>query len=244
MRKILLLSVLILTLQIPVLAQGSRYDTTLVFSCRTNGIPVPGSVIQIRCKASMPASDAPLIVVDGEIKDSAAMSAINPSDISNITILRNVSATALYGDKASNGVIIITTKNTKQEQSALSDTKDEGSVLSRNGFVNTEPGLRICTQYGDGEEARRHEEFSKAAVTTSVYPNPARAGQSINILLNGSVQGTIRIWNSTGKLIQSSLIDEKSSFLHPLPQVAAGAYILSVTNRSGRNILSETILIQ
>ena len=76
-----------------------------------------GSTIRIRGGASLNASNDPLIVIDGvplsgnNIYGSAnPLSLINPNDIESFTILKDAAATAIYGSRASNGVIIITTK--------------------------------------------------------------------------------------------------------------------------------------
>jgi len=81
------------------------------------GAPGAGSTIRIRGGASLTASNNPLIVIDGVPVDgngisgvSNPLSTINPNDIESYTILKDASATAIYGSRASNGVIIITTK--------------------------------------------------------------------------------------------------------------------------------------
>jgi TonB-dependent starch-binding outer membrane protein SusC len=81
------------------------------------GAPGSGSTIRIRGGSSMNASNDPLIVIDGvPIENSgpagmaSSLSMINPNDIESMTILKDASATAIYGSRASNGVIIITTK--------------------------------------------------------------------------------------------------------------------------------------
>ncbi len=81
------------------------------------GAPGGGATIRIRGGASLSASNNPLIVVDGLAMDndgikgvSNPLSTINPNDIETFTVLKDASATAIYGSRASNGVIIITTK--------------------------------------------------------------------------------------------------------------------------------------
>lgn len=76
-----------------------------------------GSRIRIRGGASLNASNDPLIVIDGVpvegngIAGSAnVLNSINPNDIESISVLKDASATALYGSRASNGVLIVTTK--------------------------------------------------------------------------------------------------------------------------------------
>lgn len=75
-----------------------------------SGAPGDGGTIRIRMGASLSASNDPLIVIDGIPVDNVSISSINPNDIENFTVLKDASATAIYGSRASNGVIIITTK--------------------------------------------------------------------------------------------------------------------------------------
>lgn len=81
------------------------------------GSPGAGSVIRVRGGASLSASNDPLIVIDGVPLSNNAISGaanplslINPNDIESFTVLKDASATAIYGSRASNGVILITTK--------------------------------------------------------------------------------------------------------------------------------------
>ncbi|MDO5615151.1 MAG: SusC/RagA family TonB-linked outer membrane protein [Cruoricaptor ignavus] len=83
----------------------------------TGGAPGSGSTIRIRGGSSLNASNDPLIVIDGVPVDNGGISGaanplalINPNDIESFNILKDASATAIYGNRASNGVIIITTK--------------------------------------------------------------------------------------------------------------------------------------
>lgn len=83
----------------------------------TSGDPSGGAAIQIRGGASLAASNDPLIVIDGVPMDtkgvvgsSNPLSLVSPESIESMTILKDASATAIYGSRASNGVIIITTK--------------------------------------------------------------------------------------------------------------------------------------
>lgn len=88
-----------------------------------NGAPGSGSQIRIRGGASLNASNDPLIVIDGVPIDNSSiagapnpLSMINPNDIETYTILKDASATAIYGSRASNGVIIIQTKSGSADQ--------------------------------------------------------------------------------------------------------------------------------
>ncbi|HVZ98022.1 MAG TPA: TonB-dependent receptor [Chitinophagaceae bacterium] len=82
-----------------------------------SGAPGSGSTIRIRGGASLNASNDPLIVIDGVPLDNSGISGaanplslINPNDIESFSVLKDASAAAIYGSRASNGVIIITTK--------------------------------------------------------------------------------------------------------------------------------------
>jgi iron complex outermembrane receptor protein len=84
------------------------------------GAPGAGAQIRIRGGASLNASNDPLYVIDGLVIDNNTakgmtniLAMVNPNDIENFTVLKDASATAIYGSRASNGVIIITTKKGK-----------------------------------------------------------------------------------------------------------------------------------
>lgn len=98
------------------------------------GEPGGGSTIRIRGGSSLNASNDPLIVIDGLAMDnygvqgmSNPLALVNPADIESFTVLKDASATAIYGSRASNGVIIITTKKGRR------DTKP---TISYNGNVS------------------------------------------------------------------------------------------------------------
>lgn len=91
-------------------------------SINTSGAPGSGSEIRIRGGASLNASNDPLIIIDGlpisndtGVGATSVLSSINPNDIESFTVLKDASATAIYGSRASNGVIIITTKKGGKE---------------------------------------------------------------------------------------------------------------------------------
>ncbi len=109
-----------------------------------SGEPGSGSTIRIRGGASLNASNDPLIVIDGVPLSSVNLQGINPSDIESYTILKDAAATAIYGSRASNGVIIITTKKGRSgkpvisfsPQVSVSYNPKEYPVLSAAEFSN------------------------------------------------------------------------------------------------------------
>ena len=91
-----------------------------------SGMPGSGATIRIRGGASLNASNDPLIVIDGLPVSNGGisgmsdpLSSINPEDIESFTVLKDASATAIYGSRASNGVIVITTKKGAKTGTAL-----------------------------------------------------------------------------------------------------------------------------
>jgi iron complex outermembrane receptor protein len=112
------------------------------------GAPGSGSRIRIRGGSSLNASNDPLIVIDGVPLDNTgisgsanALNLINPAEIENITVLKDASAAAIYGSRAANGVLLITTKKGK-------GGKKLSVNVSTNNTVSTVPNL-VPTLTGD-----------------------------------------------------------------------------------------------
>src|SRR5690554_3629218 len=105
-----------------------------------SGSPTAGSTIRIRGGASLNASNDPLIVLDGVPLENGGISGnsenflslINPSDVESMTILKDASPTAIYGSRASNGVIIITTKKGSSDRLKVTLTTTNSVQTSTN----------------------------------------------------------------------------------------------------------------
>ncbi len=116
------------------------------------GSPTSGSTIRIRGGASLNASNDPLIILDGvpmEVGGSVSgsgnfLSLINPNDIESMTVLKDASSTAIYGSRASNGVIIINTKKggsdkikvNFQTTNSFQNRTKTSDMLSHDEYVN------------------------------------------------------------------------------------------------------------
>ena len=107
-----------------------------------DGAPGAGSTIRIRGGASLNASNDPLIVIDGiPVSNDAApgtpnaLATINPNDIETFTVLKDASATAIYGSRASNGVIIIQTKKGTQDKIKVSYS---GTLTAKDPYKRIE----------------------------------------------------------------------------------------------------------
>ena len=103
------------------------------------GASTDGATIRIRGGSSLSASNDPLIILDGVYIDNSGvsgmgniLSTINPNDIESFTVLKDASATAIYGSRASNGVIIITTKKGKSGQLKVSYSGSVTASMRRN----------------------------------------------------------------------------------------------------------------
>ena len=94
----------------------------------TTGDPGAGTSIRIRGTRSISASNEPLIVLDGVVDAVNDINEINPADIESISILKDASATAIYGARGSNGVILITTKEASVSGSVSVTAKLSGGV--------------------------------------------------------------------------------------------------------------------
>ena len=100
-----------------------------------NGAPGSGGTIRIRMGASLSADNDPLIVIDGVPVSNTSISAINPNDIASFTVLKDASATAIYGSRASNGVIIITTKKGSADGTSRPSFNYNGNMTDRKSVV-------------------------------------------------------------------------------------------------------------
>jgi TonB-linked SusC/RagA family outer membrane protein len=107
------------------------------------GSPQAGATIRIRGGSSLSASNSPLIVIDGVPVDNAgisgmgnALSLVNSNDIESFTVLKDASATAIYGSRASNGVIIITTKKGSTGRPLKVTYDGSVSIGNRTGKVD------------------------------------------------------------------------------------------------------------
>ncbi len=143
----------------------------------------PGSSvsINIRGQRSITASNSPLIILDG-IPVIDGLNEINPNDVASIEVLKDASAAAIYGSRASNGVIIITTKRGKNEE----------AKISYNGYYGiTQVSKKIDMMNGEQFAQLRREAYRTYNGTDS-YPTD----ESIfdDIALNSIATGTETDW--------------------------------------------------
>ncbi|MFO7940910.1 MAG: TonB-dependent receptor [Bacteroidales bacterium] len=85
----------------------------------TNGRPGGSANIKIRGVGSISAGSSPLFVIDGVPVESGNFAALNPDDIESMSILKDASAASLYGSRASNGVVLVTTKKGRKGDASI-----------------------------------------------------------------------------------------------------------------------------
>ena len=168
-------------------------------SITTSGAPGSGSQIRIRGGSSINASNDPLIVIDGlPITNSGVqgsrgvLASINPNDIDSFSVLKDASATAIYGSRASNGVIIIVTKKGKSTFSASYDVQysfgeltDRIDVFSGDEFrqlIASQPlnGTTINTSLLGTDSTNWQDEIFRQ--TTSTLHNVSLQGSLFKVL--------------------------------------------------------------
>ena len=131
-----------------------------------NGGPGGGASIRIRGGSSLNASNDPLIVIDGMALDNQGVKGapnglgmVNPNDIESFTVLKDASATAIYGSRGSNGVIIITTKKGRGNQKpqvsysgnvSMSMLANKYDVLNGDEYRNF-----VKSYYGEDSDAAK-----------------------------------------------------------------------------------------
>ena len=151
-----------------------------------SGAPGGGSEIRIRGAGSIGADSQPLVVVDGipmqlgYNKERSPLSLLNQSDISSIDVLKGAAATAIYGSRGSNGVILVTTKRGKEGRTEFSFSANSGwdQVLpsTRLDLMNAEEFARWRKENAYERAAFYGEEITDADIP-EVYRNPEALGE-------------------------------------------------------------------
>lgn len=179
----------------------------------------PGTVgkIRIRGERSLKASNDPLYVVDGvPLMSGSGIETLNPRDIESIDILKDASATAIYGSRGANGVVIVTTKQGKSGQFSLNYS---GSVTFQN-LVDRAPAVSAAdyinyrrwaaynadpTKYADPRKPTRESDAALFGLGDDMV--------STNNILNGWAGGTwnpdaVQEYDWTGQALRTGLVQE------------------------------------
>lgn len=178
---------------------------------RPSGDPAAGSTLRLRGGTSLTASNSPLIVVDGVA--GVDINVVQPSDIKSIDVLKDASATAIYGSRGANGVIIVTTKSgtkgvsvTYSGLSSIGYVANNLDLLSANqwrGYMR-QIGNKDAIDYGantDWQKELEQSAFSQSH-TLSINSGKAESGfrTSLSYLNNEGVIKTTGLERLSGNV--------------------------------------------
>ena len=136
-----------------------------VYVTSNSGTPGAGATIRIRGYGSISTDLTPLYVVDGQPMEESSVNTINPIDIENIEVLKDASATAIYGSRGANGVILITTKKGKSGKTSITFDASFGwsNAINRVHMMNSDQ------LYGFLEEAYENDGMRMPRNITRLY---------------------------------------------------------------------------
>ncbi|GAB3908457.1 TonB-dependent receptor [Larkinella knui] len=144
---------------VPNIVEGLTGRLPGVLIQQSTGAPGNSPSIKIRGLGSISAGNGPLVVIDGQplnsgdLANGGGLNLLNPNDIDKIDILKDASATAIYGSRGANGVVVVTTKRGKSGQSRLS--------------LDYYTGVQQITKKMDMLNSQQFAEFSKEAFNTA-----------------------------------------------------------------------------
>lgn len=216
----------------------------------SNGAPGAGATIRIRGGSSLNASNDPLIVIDGIAMDnngvkglSNALSLVNPQDIESFNVLKDASATAIYGSRGSNGVIIITTKKGRKGQAPQVSYAGSFTVSQKTGLLDVMSGdeMRSYIKSNYGESSDVYKALGKANTDWQDEIYRTALSHDHNVTLSGSLKNMpYRV--SVGYTNQQGIL-KKSDFERYTASVNLSPTFLQehlTVNFSGRGMWAET----
>lgn len=183
---------------------------------QANGRPGQGMDFRIRGAASLSSGFQPLIVVDGQPLSgvnsrNGDVNLINPDEIETFTVLKDASATALYGSRAANGVILITTKHAKSGRTNVSLNVYKGwQTVPQRGRPDLMNGTEFATfMKGFYEDKARYEGYTGGVPAD--YANPEQYGEGTkwfdNILRTAPMQNySLTLSSGTEKVSSSTVL--------------------------------------
>jgi len=178
---------------------------------QNDGTPGAEMSFRIRGAASINAGNSPLIVIDGFPTESG-LSAISPDAIESITVLKDASAAALYGSRAANGVILVTTKQAKAGEKSIQFSSYTGlQVVSHRG----EPDLMNAPEFAEFkkeyyEDAATYEGYTGGVPAQYQDPSQYSAGSGtdwFNVLLRKAMTQDYNLTLSSGTTNLKSVVN-------------------------------------
>lgn len=171
---------------------------------QANGEPNGGLSFRIRGQASINGGNSPLFVIDG-FPTTSGLESLSPDEIENITILKDAASTALYGSRAANGVILVTTKGAREGKTKIDFSAywgvDQVSDRGKPDVMNAQEFAQFKKEFY--EDAVKYEGYNGGV--PDVYKNPESLGNGTNwydvLLRDAIVQNyNLSLTSGTSKL--------------------------------------------
>ena len=234
---------------------------------QNTGAPGGGINVNLRGTSTITGSTQPLYVVDGVIIDNSAVQSgldfvseaatagsdrpqgqpsnriadLNPNDIASIEVLKGASAAAIYGAKATNGVVIINTKRGQRGDTRINITQQTGfsSILKKIGTRRFTPEEAEAFQEGGGDLARENgfidyeeEIYGREGLTSETAVNISGGDQNTRYFASGLMLNENGIVENTGYDKYSAKINVEQQFSDRLQIQLNSSFVRSESNRS------------
>ena len=197
-----------------------------------SGTPGAGAQIRIRGGSSLNASNDPLIVIDGLAMDNSGvqglsnpLSMVNPNDIETFTVLKDASATAIYGSRGSNGVIIITTKKGKSGSKPTVNYSGNVSVSTKKKTIDVMDGDEfrqfVTNMYGEGSAAVNTLGKANTDWQSEIYRAAVSTDHNVTVsggLKNMPYRATVGYTNQQG-ILKTSKFERLTASLNLSPSL-------------------------
>lgn len=204
-------------------AQGMQGRVSGVQIYQANGRPGEGMVFRIRGAGSLNSGNTPLFVVDG-MPIAGEISNISPDEIESYSVLKDASATALYGSRAANGVILITTKRAKTGKTTVE--------FSTNVGVQSIPMERMPDLMNGTEYAQWKKNYYEDMIKYTGWTNPETGKQEIpKEYRNPEQYGEGTDW--FGKITRQAPIQNYSVTVNSGTEKLRATVVAAYTNQKG-----------
>ena len=158
----------------------------------SSGDPTAVASIRLRGVNSINAGTTPLFILDGAPISSSVFNSLNPGDIENITVLKDAASTAIYGSRAANGVIVITSKKGKFEEKATVTLRAQvgfsNMVTDKVDMMNSDQYIKFREMIGQPVSQAAYDAAYKYGIDTN-WRNEIFDGHAPTYTLDASVRG-------------------------------------------------------
>jgi TonB-linked SusC/RagA family outer membrane protein len=181
---------------------------------QNTGAPGEGVSVRIRGAGSINSSNDPLYIVDG-IPTADALKILSPGDIENITVLKDASAAAIYGSRANNGVVLITTKKGTKGETKVTYRGQTGfqKATRLTKMVNTSDYITIYNEAATNDNAFLPEGLRRSLITSEDATGFANVNYVKELLITAPINSHELSFSggdeSTNYMISTSFFDQK-----------------------------------